>query len=64
MEKSFIKGNREVDRNIIVENSDDLCVQVAMENVGAVWDGTNMVCLIKFYKNEKTIFTFIVFYQN
>jgi len=42
MEKSFIKGNREVDRNIIVENSDDLCVQVAMENVGAVWDGTNM----------------------
>merc|ERR1712070_63764 len=40
--KSFIKGNREVDRTTIVENSDDLCVQVAMENIGAVWDGTNM----------------------
>jgi len=40
--KSFMKNNREVDRTTIIENTDDLCVQVAMENTGAVWNGNNM----------------------
>merc|ERR1712096_526386 len=40
--KSFMKHGREVDRTTIIENTDDLCVQVAMENTGAVWNGNNM----------------------